>query len=67
VQLVELERPVAGAQEQLTPPDPVRLADAPAQIVADPDATAVGRGCTVTVALPDDVPEHRASETAVTV
>ena len=57
-QLVALESPVAGAQEQLTPPDPVRLADDPAQIVADPDAAAVGSGCTVTVAPPDDVPEH---------
>ena len=67
VQLVALESPVAGDQEQETPPDPVRGVEDPAPIVADPEATAVGSGLTVTVALPEDVPEHAASETAVTV
>jgi hypothetical protein len=57
-QLFGLESPVAGAHEQLAPPDPVNAVEAPAQIVAAPDAAAIGSGWTVTVALPDDVPEH---------
>jgi hypothetical protein len=66
-QLTALERPVAGVQEQETPPEPERGVDWPAQIVAEPEALAVGRGLTVTLALPDEVPAQFASETAVTV
>jgi hypothetical protein len=58
---------VAGDQEQETPPDPESGVALPAQIAAVPDALAVGRGLTVTTALPDDVPAQLASETAVTV
>ena len=45
-QLFELESPVAGDQEQLTPPDPLKVVEDPAQIAADPVATAVGEGLT---------------------
>ena len=41
--------PVAGDQEQETPPEPVSGADPPAQTAADPDATAVGGGMSATV------------------
>jgi hypothetical protein len=37
-------RPVAGDHEHETPPDPVRPVEAPAQMVADPEATATGAG-----------------------
>ena len=37
-------RPVAGDHVQETPPDPVSGAEVPAQIVAEPEATAVGGG-----------------------
>jgi hypothetical protein len=57
-QLVASESPVAGVHEQLVPPDPVKEVEFPAQIVAVPDAAAIGSGLTVTVALPDDVPGH---------
>jgi len=66
-QLAAFERPAAGAHEHDTPPDPDSGADAPAQISAEPPADAVGRGFTVTAALPDDVPVQLASETDVTV
>ena len=42
------ESPVAGDQEQLTPPEAERGVEAPAQIAAEPEAAAVGRGLTVT-------------------
>ena len=48
-------------------PEPVSGVAAPAQISVEPPATAVGRGLTVTSALPDDVPEQLASDTDVTV
>ena len=65
-QLAGFDRPAAGAHRQDTPPEPESGVDAPAQISADPEAAAVGRGLTVTVALPEDVPAQCASETAVT-
>lgn len=67
VQLAGFDSPAAGVQAHETPPDPDSGVAAPAQISADPDATAVGRGFTVTVALPDAVPAQVASEIAVTV
>jgi hypothetical protein len=48
---VALLRPTAGDQEQETPPEPARGVDTPAQMLAEPDAAAVGGGWTVTVAL----------------
>jgi hypothetical protein len=66
-QLEAFERPVAGDQAQETPPDPDNGVAPPAQIAAVPEAAAVGRGLTVTTALPEEVPEQLASETAVTV
>jgi hypothetical protein len=39
---------VEGDQEQLVPPEPESRVEAPAQIVADPEATAVGIAVTVT-------------------
>ncbi len=66
-QLLGLESPVAGAQAQETPPDPVSGVAAPAQTRAVPAATAVGGGLTVTTALPEEVPAQCVSETAVTV
>jgi len=66
-QLFGFVRPAAGAHEHETPPEPLSGIEPPAQISADPPATAVGRGFTVTTALPDDVPEQLASETDVTV
>ena len=66
-QLLGLERPAAGTHAQETPPEPDSGVDPPAQISADPPAAAVGRGLTVTTALPDEVPEQLASETDVTV
>ena len=66
-QLAGFESPVAGAQEQETPPEPVSGVDAPAQISAVPDAAALGRGLTVTSALPEPPAEQWASETDVTV
>lgn len=66
-QLEALESPVAGAHEQEIPPEPESGVAPPAQIAAVPEAAAVGRGLTVTTALPDDVPAQFASETAVTV
>ena len=65
-QLAALERPVAGAHAHVAPPEPESGAAAPAQIAAVPEATAVGRGLTVTRALPAAVPAQPASETAVT-
>ena len=50
-QLAALSRPVEGDQEQLVPPDPESVAEDPAQIVVVPEATAVGFGLTVTVAV----------------
>jgi hypothetical protein len=64
---VALESPLVGDHKQETPPEPLKGVEDPAPIVAVPDATAVGSGLTVTVALPDAVPEQEASETAVTV
>jgi len=49
VQLVALDRPAVGDQEQETPPEPERGVDPPGGILALPEATAVGRGLTVTV------------------
>ena len=66
-QLAASERPAAGAHAQVAPPDPESGVAAPAQIAADPAATAVGRGFTVTRALPEDVPAQCVSETATTV
>lgn len=50
-QTLAFESPVAGAQEQLTPPDPVNGAEVPAQMAVEPDADAVGDGLTVTVTV----------------
>jgi hypothetical protein len=50
-QLEALSRPVEGNQEQLVPPEPDSAVEEPAQIVADPEATAVGFGLTVTVTV----------------
>jgi hypothetical protein len=66
-QLVALLRPVAGDQEQATPPEPESGVEPPAQIAAAPAATATGRVLTVTVALPEDVPGPFASDTDDTV
>src|SRR6185295_6415339 len=49
-------RPVAGAQEQETPPDPESGVVAAAQIVAEPDATAVGAGEAVGVKVRPNTP-----------
>ncbi len=43
------------------------VAEEPAQMVAPPLTAAFGGNSTVTTALPDDVPAHFVSETAVTV
>ena len=51
VQLDALESPVAGLQEHVAPPDPVSPVDPPAQIVAEPEAEAVGIELTVTVTV----------------
>lgn len=48
-QLLALDSPVVGDQEQLTPPEPPSGVEEPVTIVAVPEATAVGRGFTVTV------------------
>jgi len=66
-QLAALESPAAGAQAHVAAPDPERGVAVPAQMAAEPAATAVGRGFTVTRALPEDVPAQCASETATTV
>ena len=66
-QLAALERPAAGDHAQVAPPDPESGVAAPAQIAAEPDAAAVGRGLIVTTALPEALPAQFASETAVTV
>jgi len=66
-QLDGFDSPAAGVQEHDTPPEPESGVDAPAQISAEPPAAAVGRGFTVTSALPDAVPAQLASDTAVTV
>ena len=50
-QLLALDSPVAGDQEQLAPPEPVNGADEPAVIVAEPEATAVGDGTTAAVVV----------------
>jgi len=50
-QLAALSRPVAGDQEQLVPPEPESVVEEPAQIAAEPEATAVGFGLTVTVTV----------------
>ena len=50
VQLFGSESAVCGDQEQLTPPEPVSGVEVPAQIVAEPDATAIGFD-TVTVTV----------------
>jgi hypothetical protein len=62
-----LESPVAGAQEHEMPPEPTSAADAPWQMAALPEATAVGSGFTVMAALPEEVPGPFASEIDVTV
>ena len=67
VQLEASERPVAGAHAQEMPPEPESGVEAPAQISAVPPASAVGRGRTVTVALPVSVPAQCASFTDVRV
>src|SRR5450759_2214577 len=51
VQLEASSRPAAGDQEQETPPEPVSCVEAPLQIVAVPDAFAVGGAQTVTVTV----------------
>jgi hypothetical protein len=49
VQDAALSRPVAGNHAQDAPPEPASGVDCPAVIVAEPVATAVGAGFTVTV------------------
>jgi hypothetical protein len=66
-QLEGFESPAAGAQTHDTPPEPDSGVAAPAQISAEPEATAVGLGLTVTEALPEDVPAQCASDSAETV
>jgi hypothetical protein len=66
-QLDAFERPVAGAHTHETPPEPDRGVEEPAQISAEPAATAVGRGLTVTTALPDAEPAQWTSDTEATV
>jgi hypothetical protein len=66
-QVAASESPAAGDQRQDAPPEPESGVDPPAQISAEPEAAAVGRGLTVTTALPDPAPAQLASETAVTV
>jgi hypothetical protein len=51
VQLEEFESPDEGDHEQEVPPEPESGVDVPAQIVAVPEATAVGRALTVTVTV----------------
>ena len=51
MQLVALERPVAGDQEHATPPEPDKGVDPPSGIVALPEAVAVGSGLMVTVTV----------------
>lgn len=65
-QLFALDSPVAGDQEQDAPPEPVKGVENPAFIVADPDATAVGNGFTVTVVVAE-VDEHPTAFVTVTV
>jgi hypothetical protein len=67
VQLEASERPAAGAHAQEMPPEPDSGVEVPAQISAVPPASAVGRGRTVTVALPVSVPAQCASFTDVRV
>jgi hypothetical protein len=43
-QLPAFDRPAAGVHEQLAPPEPVRGADPPTEISAEPEAIAVGEG-----------------------
>ena len=66
-QLAASERPVAGVQAQVVPPEPESGVAPPTQIAAAPPATAVGDGLTVTRALPEDVPAQCVSETVTTV
>jgi hypothetical protein len=66
-QLFGFESPAAGVHAHSTPPEPESGVEVPAQISAEPEAAAVGRGFTVTVALPDAVPAQLASDTDVTV
>ena len=67
VQLSGLESPAEGVHEHCTPPDPESGVATPTQISADPPATAVGLGFTVTVAKPVAVPAQCVSEIPVTV
>jgi hypothetical protein len=49
---------VDGDQEQAVPPEPESRVEDPAQIVADPEATAVGLELTVTVTVGAFVDAH---------
>jgi hypothetical protein len=62
-QLAALSRPVEGDQEQAVPPEPESWVEEPAQIAADPEATAVGFGLTVTVTVGAFVEEHSPFDT----
>jgi hypothetical protein len=62
-QLLALESPAAGDQEQLTPPEPLSGVEEPATIVAVPEATAVGREFTVTVVVAEVAKQPFASVT----
>ena len=53
-QLPGSDSPDAGDQEQFTPPDPDRGADAPAQIAAEPRAAAAGEALTAAVVTAGD-------------
>jgi hypothetical protein len=64
-QLLASESPVAGDQEQLTPPEPERDAEDPAAIVAEPEAAAVGLEFTVTW-VPGEVAEQPLASVTVT-
>jgi len=48
-QMLALFRPVDGLQLQEVPPEPESGVELPEQIVAEPEADAVGGGLTVTV------------------
>ena len=50
-QSLALDSPVAGDQEQLAPPEPLNGVDEPEQMLAEPEATAVGEGLTVAVVV----------------
>ena len=53
VQLGRIGQSGAGSHEQETPPEPMSPADSPVQTVPPPEAAAVGRPLTVSVAWLD--------------